>query len=82
MLYSVFRILPASDSWAWIRRQFFENAHYSALHAQRRTDCLAHTTYHPRFFWENVNDIVSGSAGQYFAHTVVREILGKFCFMC
>ncbi len=71
VLYSAFRILPTSDSWAWINSQEdFENAHYSALHALRCAACLAHTSYHPRFFWENANEICSiqiyGTCGYVF----------------
>ncbi len=52
-LYSVSRILHASDSLAWKNCQKdFENAHYSPLHVLRRTTCLVHTYYHPRFFYE------------------------------
>ncbi len=39
----------------------------------RRTTCLIHTSCHTRFFRENVDDVVSGSAGQYSANIVVLE---------
>ncbi len=64
-LYYVFRILPSSGRWLWISRQEgFENAQYSPLHEISFTTCLDHTNSHPRFFFENVNKIVSRSAGQ------------------
>ncbi len=37
------------------------------------THCLAYTNYHPRFFRENVNEIVPRSVGQYSAYIVVRK---------
>ncbi len=77
-MYSVFRILPASDSWAWINHQEdFENAHKSALHALRRAACIVLTI---------MNEIVSKSAGQYSDHIAVRkkdlfaETVGKIVF--
>ncbi len=74
ILYSVFRILPSSDSWAWVNRQEdFENAQYSPLHGLRCTTCLVHTKSHPRFFCENVNEIVSRPARRYSAHIVGQK---------
>ncbi len=79
ILYSVFRILHSSDSWAWINPQEdFENAQYLPLHGLKCTTCLVHTNSHPRFFCENVNEIVSRSAGQYSAHIEGRN---KHLFM-
>ncbi len=73
-LYSVSRILHASDSWVWKNRQEdFENAHYSPLHVLRVTTCLVHTNYYPRFFWEHVHERVPRSAGQFPPHIVERK---------
>ncbi len=53
ILYSVFRILSSSDSWAWISRQEdFESAQYSPPYGLMCTTCLVHTNSHPRFFCE------------------------------
>ncbi len=74
VLYIIFPSLTASDSWAWKNRQeVFQNANYSALLALRRTTCPVHTNYHPRFFWENVDEIVVRYARQYSANIVVSK---------
>ncbi len=72
-MYSVSRILHASDSGAWKK---------SSGRLWKRTllttSCptayyLPRSYFHPRFFWENGSKIVSRSAGQYSAHIVVRK---------
>ncbi len=51
VLYIVFSMLTASDSWVWVTRQeVYHNANYTARRAHRRTACIVHSNCQPRFF--------------------------------
>ncbi len=66
IIHIVFPIITVSDSWAWINRpEVFQSANYAAFHTLRWASCIVHTNCQPRFFSENVSEIVSRFVAQH-----------------